>query len=70
MISQTKKAVTMNKCASIMGHFDGHDMCWCGYERIARCSMSRATLEAAGRHHRANIFPELPWRTPWSSILA
>ena len=25
MISQTKKAVTMNKCASIMGHFDGHD---------------------------------------------
>ena len=24
IISQTKKAVTANKCASIMGHFDDH----------------------------------------------
>jgi hypothetical protein len=23
-ISQTKKAVVTNKCASIVGHFDGH----------------------------------------------
>ena len=25
MISKMKKVVTMNKCASVMGHFDDHD---------------------------------------------
>ncbi len=39
-----------------------------GNERIAQRSMSRATLEATGRRHRAIIRPVLPWRTPWSSI--
>jgi hypothetical protein len=30
-ISQTKKAATTNKCASVIGHFDGHDgvPVWC-----------------------------------------
>jgi len=73
MISQTKKAATTNKCASIIGHFDGHDdalMRRCGAERITQQSMSRATLDASGCRHLAIICPVLPRRTPWSLILA
>ena len=45
-------------------------MCRCDDKRIARCSMSRATLdlEATGRHQWASIRPILLRRTPWSSI--
>jgi len=38
-----------------------------GAERIAQYGRSRATLDAAGRRHRASICPVLPQRTPWSS---
>ena len=38
-----------------------------GNEQYGR---SRAILDATGRRHRAIICPVLPWRTPWSSILA
>jgi hypothetical protein len=40
----------------------------CVDERITQCSMSRATLEATVRCHRAIIRPVLPWWRPWSSI--
>ena len=39
-------------------------------EQIAQYGSSRATLDATGRRHWASICPVLPWRTPWSSILA
>ena len=57
---QTKKAVTTNKCASAMGHFDGHD------DAPVRCRVHHpikhvhASLEATGRRHRAIICPVLP----------
>ena len=70
MISQMKNAATMNKCASVMGHFTAMTMRRYGDERIAQRSMSRATLEATGRRQRAIICPVLPWRMPWSSISA
>ncbi len=37
---------------------------WCNTKRIAQCSMSRATLEATGRHHRATTHSILPQRPP------
>jgi hypothetical protein len=43
-------------------------MCRCDAKRIAQCSMSRATLEATGRHHWASTGPVLLQRMPWSSI--
>jgi hypothetical protein len=39
-------------------------------ERIAHDNRSRATLGAILHCHWASIRPVLPWRTPWSSILA
>ena len=70
MISQTKKAATTNKCASVVAILTAMTMRRCGAERIAQQSMSRATLDATGRRHWAIICPVLPWRMPWSSILA
>ena len=38
--------------------------------RIARYSMSRASLGSTGCRHQASFCPIFPRRTPWSSILA
>ncbi len=35
---------------------------------IAWCGMSRATLEAIGRWHRATIYSVLPQRPPWQQV--
>ena len=37
---------------------------WSNTCGIARCSMSRATLEATGRRHRATTRSVSPWRPP------
>ena len=42
----------------------------CNMARITQFGRSRATLDATGRRHRVSIYPVLPRRTPWSSILA
>ena len=39
-------------------------------KHIAQYGGSRATLDAAGHHHRASICPVSPRRMPWSSISA
>jgi len=39
-------------------------------KHIVQYGRSRATLDATERRDRASIFPVLPQRMPWSSILA
>ena len=51
MISQTKKAATMNKCASIMGHFDSHD------DAPVQCRAHRPTKHVQG-------YPRCHWTPP------
>ena len=43
---------------------------WYGAEHITQYDRFRATLDAAGRRHRAIIHPVSPRQIPWSSILA
>ena len=38
---------------------------WYGAEHIAQYDRFRATLDAAGRRHRAIIHPVSPQQTPW-----
>ncbi len=54
-----------NKCASVAGHFDGHADALKSNERgIARCSKSRATLDAPGSCHWATTCSVLPQQPP------
>ncbi len=53
-----------NKCTSNVGNFNGHGGAPEQYRCIAQWSMSRATLEATGRHHRATACSILPQRPP------
>jgi hypothetical protein len=57
----------MNKCTSVVGHFDVHGgaVLMCNTDGILQCSMSRATLEATGCHQRAtthSVSPRWPPR--------
>jgi len=70
MTSQMKKAATMNKCASDMGHFDNHDNAPVQWRVHRPTKHAQGYLKATGYRHRVIIRPVLPWRTPWSSILA
>ncbi len=57
---------SMNKCTSLVGHFDLMAMAVLRGDRdgIAQCGMSRATSEATGRHHWAITRSILPRRPP------
>jgi hypothetical protein len=56
------------KCRRITGDFDGHSDA--AVQRKAHRPMEhiQASLEAAGRRHRASACVILPRRPPWSTI--
>jgi hypothetical protein len=61
---QQKKTSAKNECTSFAGRFDGHASMLDQYNGIARCSKSRATLEATGCRHQVTTCSVLPWRPP------
>jgi hypothetical protein len=64
MVRVDDKIDKMNKCTSILCHFDGNADAWVQCSLYCPMQHVGAKFEASGCRHRATTCSVLPWRPP------